>query len=285
MRKSDYAARGNRTLLACLSVAIALGASEGTLTRREFPVAESRLRVTLQNVPASTEWVVAIKVQTPTDLPGAALGGATLTTRPQHAPLMTDLADLPSSAFAISPGSITVDAAKVAKAGILVYAVIPRETRVTVTVDGRTVSDAVVAKSLMIRTGVLISEELKGLQSAMLRLNLPYAPAPDLFALPTGVIVASSAEASKHIAKGPLPEQRWLQSTQSRRADVELTIAQDGRVIQARTVSGDSGLANQLRASLLQWQFRPFLSNGTPVQVKTFLVFQASPDGTLRRLN
>jgi hypothetical protein len=198
---------------------------------------------------------------------------------------MTDLADLPSSAFAISPGSITVDAAKVAKAGILVYAVIPRETRVTVTVDGRTVSDAVVAKSLMIRTGVLISEELKGLQSAMLRLNLPYAPAPDLFALPTGVIVASSAEASKHIAKGPLPEQRWLQSTQSRRADVELTIAQDGRVIQARTVSGDSGLANQLRASLLQWQFRPFLSNGTPVQVKTFLVFQASPDGTLRRLN
>jgi protein TonB len=50
---------------------------------------------------------------------------------------------------------------------------------------------------------------------------------------------------------------------------VDVLIGRDGHVKTAKVISGDARLADAARAAVLQWTYRPTLSNGEPVEVRT----------------
>ncbi len=50
---------------------------------------------------------------------------------------------------------------------------------------------------------------------------------------------------------------------------LDVVIGRDGRVKTAKVISGDAAFAEKARAAVLQWTYRPTLSNGEPVEVRT----------------
>lgn len=50
---------------------------------------------------------------------------------------------------------------------------------------------------------------------------------------------------------------------------LDVVIGRDGRVRAAKVISGESRFAGAARAAVLQWTYRPTLSNGEPVEVRT----------------
>ncbi len=54
---------------------------------------------------------------------------------------------------------------------------------------------------------------------------------------------------------------------------VRATISRDGRVISAKAVSGADDLRAAAQDAMLQWRFRPYLVDGTPVEVVTAVTF------------
>lgn len=273
-----------------LGSGLGLAQSSGKLMRRELVVPESGLQITMTGLAPSSEWVVAVKVQGPQDLPGVALVSRTLLPTPKGGPvvLSTDISDVPNSAVSITPGLIRIDGSGVKANGLVVYAVIPKATRVAVTTNGTMISNAVVATSIMFRSGVVVSEEVKGLQSAMARLVRPVTPSMlGLAKTGRGDIVASPVEALRHLTASPMPgiPLKAVSSSSSRHITVQLTISADGRVTQVEPLGGDVSLADALRPSLTQWRFNGFVMDGIPVQVKTLFAFTVGQDGSVQRFD
>jgi tetratricopeptide (TPR) repeat protein len=50
---------------------------------------------------------------------------------------------------------------------------------------------------------------------------------------------------------------------------LDVVIGRDGRVRTAKVISGEPRFADAARAAVLQWNYRPTLSNGEPVEVRT----------------
>jgi hypothetical protein len=53
----------------------------------------------------------------------------------------------------------------------------------------------------------------------------------------------------------------------------EVTIGKTGRITMERPVSGPVGLSSSVMNALLQWEFNPYLFDGTPIEVKTTFTF------------
>jgi hypothetical protein len=276
---------GVGVVLLSMGLPAAFSAPIGTVSWRNLTVSSSGLSVAVNNLPAAVEWVVAIKVQTGNDRFGAEIGSATLSVPIVGAiRQLIDISDLPASAYTLGPGSLAVDGTRADKNGLLIYAVVPQGTPVRVAANGATLSDAVIANSLMIRSGSLIAEPVSSPASALRRLAIPFILAPPpLSTLSNGVTVANNDEARRHALETFKPARISTQSapSASRRAALGLTISSTGGVTQVQVVSGDSELASQAKASASGWRFTPFVVGGSAVQVTTLVILTADSDGTV----
>jgi protein TonB len=54
---------------------------------------------------------------------------------------------------------------------------------------------------------------------------------------------------------------------------VQATIGKDGRVTSAHPISGPSDLASAAVSATQRWRFRPYVVDGSPVQVVTNIKF------------
>jgi hypothetical protein len=128
----------------------------------------------------------------------------------------------------------------------------------------------------MIRSGVLISEEVAELHTAMLRLSSPYRPQlADITAQPYGTVVVSAAEAGRHILAASFPA-RLLgvpPHTAAQRVAFKITISPSGQVLQIQSISGDSPCGAQKQHPSLRGLLRE------PV-----FVMQAAEYGSLHHL-
>ncbi len=59
--------------------------------------------------------------------------------------------------------------------------------------------------------------------------------------------------------------------------EVQITISEEGRVIEARAVSGHRLLQRAAVEAALKWVFKPTTLNGVPVQVRSVLTFIFAP--------
>jgi TonB family protein len=62
--------------------------------------------------------------------------------------------------------------------------------------------------------------------------------------------------------------------TASEMVQVQITISETGRVIEARAISGHQALRSAAVKAALQWVFRPFTLNGSPIKVQGVLRFK-----------
>lgn len=91
-----------------------------------------------------------------------------------------------------------------------------------------------------------------------------------------------AGEAERHIIKRvepvypPMASQPQIQ----KKVVLEITIAPDGSVVQARTVSGHPMLVQAALDAVKSWKYTPFMENGAPVAVRSQVrfLFAMGPD-------
>jgi len=236
--------------------------------------------------------VVAIKAQVGNERLGAEIASASLgPANPGGDRQLIYMGDLAASAYTVGSGSITVDGARIDRNGVMVYAVMPQGTLVRVTANGAVLSNTAVVTSLLIRSGVVIPEPVRGPGSAMLRLHVPpVPPLPAISTLSNGVTVVNNDEARRHGLSLTRPARISVQTASSpgsqtsrpaRRAALGLWISPAGVVTQVQIVSGDPELAVQAKAAVSTWRFMPFMLNGSAAEVRTLVMFTAGSDGNV----
>jgi hypothetical protein len=61
---------------------------------------------------------------------------------------------------------------------------------------------------------------------------------------------------------------------------VRVIIGADGKARHIHVINGSPEQAKSVRDALAQWSFKPYVQNGTPVEVETGILFKFPPDGT-----
>ena len=86
-------------------------------------------------------------------------------------------------------------------------------------------------------------------------------------------------EAMKNAVKKPNPEYPAMakQMKVTGKVEVEVTVAEDGSVADAKPVTGNPILTGSVVRSLKGWSFTPFTANGAPTKAVFTLAFDFKP--------
>lgn len=251
----------------------------------------SGMTITINHVPAGSDWVVAIKGSS-SESPHVNVTWATLepVNAARHRPVQ-NMTDLPDSFYAISSASITLDLRGAPGNGFIVYAVVPLGLPVTCIVDGNSmIQSRPVGDSLMVRSGQVVSERAT-LQGAVRRLGQPdikvvsAAGQPDFITNRNGVTFAGAGIVKRQVLRRPSARDLSVASCACmRRAFVTVDIDEGGNIAGIVHVGGDDDPAFQAAVSsfVRQFSFSPFLRQNQPLRVRAVVIVWVARDGSVR---
>jgi hypothetical protein len=251
----------------------------------------SGVTVTINHVPAGSDWVVAIKASS-SESPHVNVTGATLgpTTAARRRPVQ-NMTDLPASFYTISNDSITLDLQGAPGNGFIVYAVVPLGLPVTCVVNGNSmIQNRPVGDSLMVRSGQVVSEPAT-LQRAVYRLGHPdikvvsAAGQPDFITHRNGVTLAAIDNVKRHVRTRPSARELSVASCACvRRAFVTVDVDEGGTIADIVHVAGNDDPAFQAAVSsfVRQFSFSPFQRQNQSLRVRAVVVVWVARDGSVR---
>jgi TonB-like protein len=75
------------------------------------------------------------------------------------------------------------------------------------------------------------------------------------------------------VLKTVVPDATDLKSVKDSDVKVVFEIGQDGKVDAAKGVEGDPALFERSTTAVREWQFRPYVLNGEPIYVESYITF------------
>jgi TonB family protein len=93
-------------------------------------------------------------------------------------------------------------------------------------------------------------------------------PEPSIVRFSTGML---SGQATKRVMPLYPPEAKKARAQGT--VQVEITVSESGKVIEAKAISGDASLRDAAVEAAKQWEFKPAEVSGAPVKIQSILVF------------
>jgi outer membrane biosynthesis protein TonB len=91
---------------------------------------------------------------------------------------------------------------------------------------------------------------------------------------------ASTEELKRHALAKPVPPP-LSPAAQLRTVTFLVRIDRTGAVVEVVQALGDSAVVEALRNTVMNWRFSPFVSGGSPVEVRAVLPFHVSAGGVV----
>jgi hypothetical protein len=270
---------GSALILASILGAQPAQRLEGTLWTTRLSL-DNQLDVYLDGVGQSSSWIVGGRVVEGTYDVAAGTGSIAPVADPMGA---RRLSDFGNQDVVTTYGSVRMDFKREASKGHLVILRLPRHARVRCFVDGIAVSDTVITSSFLIKDGLPLDEEVRGLGTLMLRLQQPkLPPPPPIIRRQDGRYVVSPALLRESLlGEAILATLPAAACGCTRVAGISVKLDIHGAVLDANRGFGDVEVGDVAAKSIRRWRFRPITDQSEPIDAEGLLMVRADPQGTL----
>jgi hypothetical protein len=263
------------------------GPGQTTLTwnfkQIEVPVAAGQLRVSLSDLYPDTDYILGVRTVEAKEAT-LVVGEVSFSGPPAPGRVVTGIVDWPRDRIEISPGKVHMSRLSETLGSVLIYLNVPSGTELLVQANERTVLQAAVGGSWVVRNGVSAAEEVIGIRTLVSRLTrsdqslntaeLVRIRGDHYIATPKGL--ASNLVSLK---RPTFPSEVAVEDIEG--VTLRVTIDHEGVVREISRVSGKEQLLSAVEEAVRDWKFRGFRSGGQPVSVQASIVFFFAKDGKI----
>ena len=213
------------------------------------------------------------------------IGVAQLTPGAQCVLCLQSAEDWPTAALRLAPGMVTISGLDAASKKLFVYLSLQQPTLVTVNSGGTRLFSGLVSWSIAIRDGVMLSEGTKGATHALTQALAPRGQSAPIQKMANGRYLVDKTVMRSHIQSFQLPRHPGgavpgpaCCSRASALLVVDIDKTGTPAIISRR---GPQAFADVAAAAVQGWRFSPFVIEGSPAEVRTFIWLIFENDGTV----